>query len=190
MAAVEVALGLKVLLDLFILGLEGSRPLGKELFNDKGKGAALFIDVDGTDDDDVIPFSQGPDGGRDPAAKDDGPKGAFFVAYIHIIMAIRRLLQADDVALHGNALQAVIFMYILFDAADDVRNRCVFHHAFPSCTAAQKAAPEALSALKPSAARSSRMCFCWQYVPSSWRRYELDMTPPAATRWVMPSATA
>ena len=41
MAAVEVALGLKVLLDLFILGLEGSRPLGKELFNDKGKGAAL-----------------------------------------------------------------------------------------------------------------------------------------------------
>ena len=58
MAAVEVALGLKVLLDLFILGLEGSRPLGKELFNDKGKGAALFIDVDGTDDDDVIPFSQ------------------------------------------------------------------------------------------------------------------------------------
>ena len=73
MGTVEIALGLQVFLNLFVLSLEGSRPLGKELFNDKGQGAALFIDVDGADDDDVIPFAQGPYGSRNPTAKDNSP---------------------------------------------------------------------------------------------------------------------
>ena len=152
-AAVEIALSRQFVLDAFVLGLQRPGPLGKELFNDKGKGAAFFIDVDGADDDDMVPFADGPDRCRHAAAEDDGPDGTLIIADIHIIMAVRRPLETDDVAFHSDALQAVIAVDIIFDAADDVRNRCIFHDFFPSCTAAQKAAPDALSALKPSAAR-------------------------------------
>ena len=156
-AAVEITLGGQFILDAFVLGLQGPGTLRKELFNDKGKGAAFFIDIDGADDDDMVPFADRPDRCRHAAAEHNGPDGTLIVADIHIIMAVRRPLEADDIPFHGKALQAVITVDILFDAADDVRNRCIFHDFFPSCTAAQKAAPEALSALKPSAARSRRM---------------------------------
>ena len=105
----------------------------------------------------MVPFADRPDRCRHATAEHNGPDGTLIVADIHIIMAVRRPLEADDIPFHGKALQAVITVDILFDAADDVRNRCIFHDFFPSCTAAQKAAPEALSALKPSAARSRRM---------------------------------
>ena len=156
-AAVEIALGGQFILDTFVLSLQGPGTLRKELFNDKGKGAAFFIDIDGADDDDMVPFADRPDRCRHATAEHNGPDGTLIVADIHIIMAVRRPLEADDIPFHGKALQAVITVDILFDAADDVRNRCIFHDFFPSCTAAQKAAPEALSALKPSAARSRRM---------------------------------
>ena len=40
-AAVEIALSRQFVLDAFVLGLQRPCPLGKELFNDKGKGAAF-----------------------------------------------------------------------------------------------------------------------------------------------------
>ena len=129
---------------------------GKEFFNNKGHSAAFFIDIDRPYDYDLVPFTHAIHRMAYATAEQNGPDRTRFVMEIHIIMAVRRPLQADDTAFHGNALQAVIALQIIFNAPYDLCYRCIFHKWPLSFQNAQNAAPEALSALYPSGARMTR----------------------------------